>query len=91
MENVNKGSWKVSKHADFGQKTFSMNGDFFMILTQQKSLLIFLNEYFIKDLVDMSSSFVLQITKKDGILYLLTNFFFIFSIYLSFIIFANKI
>jgi hypothetical protein len=28
MENVNKGSWKVSKHADFGQKTFSMNGDF---------------------------------------------------------------
>jgi hypothetical protein len=64
MENVNKGSWKVSKHADFGQKTFSMNGDFFMILTQQKSLLIFLNEYFIKDLVDMSSSFVLQITKK---------------------------
>jgi len=91
MENVNKGSWKVSKHADFGQKTFSMNGDFFMILTQQKSLLIFLNEYFIKDLVHMSSSFVLQITKKDGILYLLTNFFFIFSIYFSFIIFAKKI
>ncbi len=41
MKNVNKGSWKVSKHADFGQKAFLMNGNFFMVLTQQNPLLIF--------------------------------------------------
>jgi hypothetical protein len=27
------------------------------------------DEYFVKDLVDMLSSFVLQVTKKDGSLY----------------------
>jgi hypothetical protein len=41
--------------------------------------------------VDMSSSFVLQITKKMAFYVFWPIFFFIFSIYFSFIIFANKI
>jgi hypothetical protein len=28
------------KHVNFGQKTFLMNGDFFMVLTQKNPLLI---------------------------------------------------
>jgi hypothetical protein len=38
---------------------------------------IFLNGDFIKDLADMLSSFVLQITKKDGTLYLPIKYYFL--------------
>jgi hypothetical protein len=53
----------MDKHANFRQNVVLMNGDFFMVFTQQNPLLIFLNEDFIKDLVEMSSS-ILQIRRK---------------------------
>jgi hypothetical protein len=68
----------MNKHVNFGQKTFLMNGDFFMVFDTKKSIVNnFLNEDFIKDLANMLSSCVLQITTKDGTLYSLTKYLFL--------------
>ncbi len=53
----------------------------------QKSITNLENEKFIKYIVDMLSSFVLQVAKKDGSLYLPTKYCFLFK-FSNFILFS---
>jgi hypothetical protein len=54
-----------------------MNGKCFKVLTQKLIANLSKNEKSIKDLVDMLSSFVLQVAKKDNNPYLLIRYCFI--------------
>jgi hypothetical protein len=53
----------------FGQRICLMNGESSVVLIWQDQLLIFQKMNFVKDLVDMFSSFVLQVAKKGDNLY----------------------
>jgi hypothetical protein len=82
MENVNKGGWKVSKHAKLWEKNAFDEWKLFHGFNTIKSIAdIFLNENLTKDLVDMLLSFVLQVAKKYGKLYPPTRYN-VFNIFL---------
>ncbi len=70
LENVNKGSWKVKKHVEFWVKNDFNEWKIFHGFDTTKFIAnILKNDFFVKDLVDMLSAFVLQVAKKNVNLY----------------------
>jgi hypothetical protein len=70
FENINKGCWRVNKHVELWVRNVFDECKVFRDLDITISIVDLLeNEYFVKDLVDMLSSFVLQVAKKDGSFY----------------------
>jgi hypothetical protein len=66
LENVNKGGQRVSKHAELWANNAFDKWRIFLGFDTNKLIANLLeDEYSIKDLVDMLSSFVLQVAKQD--------------------------
>jgi len=70
VENVNKKGWRINKHVELWARNVFDEWKVFHSLDTTRSIADLLeNESFVKDLVNMLSSFVLQVVKKDGSLY----------------------
>jgi hypothetical protein len=70
VENINKGCWRINKHVELWARNVFDEWRVFRGLDITISIANLLeNESFVKDLLDMLSSFVLQVAKKDGCLY----------------------
>jgi len=73
VENVNKGGWRINKHVELWARNVFDEWKVFDSLDTTRSIVDLLEEEsFVKDLINMLSSFVLQVAKKDGSLYLPT-------------------
>jgi len=71
MKNVNKGGRRVSKHVELSAKNVFDEWKLFDGFNTTKFIVdLSKDESSIKDLVDMLSSFILQVAKKDDNLYL---------------------
>jgi hypothetical protein len=67
VENVNKGGQIISKHVELWARNAFDDYNFFHGFDTTRSIAyLSKDESSIKDLVDMFSSFVLQVAKKDG-------------------------
>jgi len=70
VENVNKGGRRISKHVELWARNVFDDYNFFCGFDTTRSITnLSKDESFIKDLVNMLSSFVSQVAKKDGNLY----------------------
>ncbi len=70
MKNVNKRGQEVTKHIELWVKNVFDEWKLFCGFDTTKSIVdLSKDEGLIKDLVDMLSSFILQVAKKDGSLY----------------------
>lgn len=79
LENVNKGGWRVSKHAKLWAKNAFDKWRSFCGFDINKSITNLLeDESSITNLVDMLSSLVLQVAKQDDSLYPPTKYIFFF-------------
>jgi len=71
MKNVNKGGQRVSKHVELWAKNVFDEWKLFDGFNTTKFIVdLSEDEGSIKDLVDMLSSFILQVAKKDDTFYL---------------------
>ncbi len=72
LENVNKGSWRVNKYVEFLMKNDFDEWKIFHGFDTTKFIVnILKNEFFVKDLVDMLSSHLLNFI----LLFVFTNMF----------------
>jgi hypothetical protein len=70
VENVNKGSQRISNDVKLWVKNAFDEWNFFCNLDTTRSIVdLSKDEYSFQDLVDMFSFFILKIAKKDSILY----------------------
>jgi len=92
LENVNKGGCRTNKHVELWAKKAFDEWTNFRVMIQKSIVNLFENKKTIEELIDMLVLFVLQITKKDGTMYLLTKVFkkkiLLFCLLIFFLIFC---